>query len=178
MVNKSNLSEEDVKERYITPAIREKGWKPTDYRMEYEYTDGRITVLKNGTKRGKRKKIDYLLNYRENVPIAIIEAKDLNHTYDHGMQQGIGYAEGLKEGDRVESGDVIGYMGHTGYSTKENVNNIDSVHLHFGIQLIFDESQKDGNGEIWIDCYNLTRFLSRHRSEVVRDDATKEWRRN
>ena len=77
MVNKSNLSEEDVKERYITPAIREKGWKPTDYRMEYEYTDGRITVLKNGTKRGKRKKIDYLLNYRENVPIAIIEAKDL-----------------------------------------------------------------------------------------------------
>lgn len=46
MVNKSNLSEEDVKERYITPAIREKGWNPTDYRMEYEYTDGRITVLK------------------------------------------------------------------------------------------------------------------------------------
>lgn len=49
MVNKSNLSEEDVKERYITPAIREKGWKPTDYRMEYEYTDGRITVLKKRT---------------------------------------------------------------------------------------------------------------------------------
>lgn len=102
MVNKSNLSEEDVKERYITPAIREKGWNPTDYRMEYEYTDGRITVLKNGTKRGKRKKIDYLLNYRENVPIAIIEAKDLNHTYDHGMQQGIGYAEGLKDYEALE----------------------------------------------------------------------------
>ena len=97
--------------------------------------------------------------------------------YAH-LRQNRPYAEGLKEGDRVESGDVIGYMGHTGYSTKENVNNIDSVHLHFGIQLIFDESQKDGNGEIWIDCYNLTRFLSRHRSEVVRDDATKEWRRN
>ena len=97
--------------------------------------------------------------------------------YAH-LRQNRPYAEGLKEGDRVESGDVIGYMGHTGYSSKENVNNIDSVHLHFGIQLIFDESQKDGNGEIWIDCYNLTRFLSRHRSEVVRDDATKEWRRN
>lgn len=102
MVNKSNLSEEDVKERYITPAIREKGWKPTDYRMEYEYTDGRIAVLKNGTKRGQRKKIDYLLNYRENVPIAIIEAKDLNHTYSHGMQQGIGYAEGLKDYEALE----------------------------------------------------------------------------
>lgn len=70
--------------------------------MEYEYTDGRIIVLKNGTKRGKRKKIDYLLNYRENVPIAIIEAKDLKHTYGHGMQQGIGYAEGLKNYEALE----------------------------------------------------------------------------
>lgn len=96
--------------------------------------------------------------------------------YAH-LRQNRPYAEGLKEGDRVESGDVIGYMGHTGYSTEENVNNIESVHLHFGIQLIFDESQEDGNGEIWIDCYDLTRFLSRNRSEVVRDDETKEWRR-
>lgn len=96
--------------------------------------------------------------------------------YAH-LRQNRPYAENLKEGDRVESGDVIGYMGHTGYSAEENVNNIDSVHLHFGIQLIFDESQEDGNGEIWIDCYNLTRFLSKHRSEVVRDDATKEWKR-
>ena len=96
--------------------------------------------------------------------------------YAH-LRQNRPYADGLKEGDRVESGDVIGYMGHTGYSTKENVNNIDAVHLHFGVQLIFDESQKDGNGEIWIDCYNLTRFLSRHRGEVVRDETTKEWKR-
>ncbi len=96
--------------------------------------------------------------------------------YAH-LRQDRPYAEGLKEGDRVQSGDVIGYMGHTGYSTEENVNNIDAVHLHFGIQLIFDESQKDGNGEIWIDCYDLTRFLSKNRSGVVRDDATKEWHR-
>ena len=95
--------------------------------------------------------------------------------YAH-LRQDRPYAQGLKEGDRVKSGDVIGYMGHTGYSKKENVNNIDSVHLHFGIQLIFDESQEDGNGEIWIDCYNLTRFLSKNRSEVIRDDATKEWK--
>ena len=51
------------------------------------------------------------------------------------------------------------YMGHTGYSTKENVNNIKIVHLHWGLQLIFDESQKEGNNEIWIDVYPLTRFL-------------------
>ena len=96
--------------------------------------------------------------------------------YAH-LRQNYPYAEGLEEGSVVTAGDVIGYMGHTGYSTEENVNNIESVHLHFGIQLIFDESQEDGNGEIWIDCYDLTRFLSRNRSEVVRDDETKEWRR-
>ena len=66
---------------------------------------------------------------------------------------------------------------HTGYSTKEDVNNIDQVHLHFGIQLIFDESQKEGNSEIWIDCYQIVKFLYRNRSECIRDDATKEWKR-
>lgn len=95
--------------------------------------------------------------------------------YAH-LRQNRPYAEGLKEGDQVKSGDVIGYMGHTGYSSEENVNNIDSVHLHFGIQLIFDPSQEDGNGEIWIDCYNLVRFLSKNRRAVVRDEATKEWK--
>ena len=78
--------------------------------------------------------------------------------YAH-LRQNYPYREQLKEGDVVTAGDVIGYMGHTGYSTKENVNNIDTVHLHFGLQLIFDESQKEGNNEIWVDCYNLTRFL-------------------
>ena len=94
--------------------------------------------------------------------------------YAH-LRQNRPYAEGLKEGDKVKAGDVIGYMGHTGYSAEENVNNIDSVHLHFGIQLIFDPSQEDGNGEIWISCYNLARFLSKNRQEVVRDEDTKEW---
>lgn len=69
-------------------------------------------------------------------------------------------------------------MGHTGYSAKENVNNIDSVHLHFGLQLIFDESQKEGNNEIWIDCYALTRFLCKNRSAVHKVEGTKEWKRD
>lgn len=87
------------------------------------------------------------------------------------------YQTGLKEGDIVTAGDVIGYLGMTGYSSKENVNNIDTPHLHFGIQLIFDESQKDGNGEIWIDCYNLTKLLSLNQSEVVFDKEKKEYKR-
>ena len=66
-------------------------------------------------------------------------------------------------------------MGHTGYSSKENVNNIDETHLHFGIQLIFDESQKEGNNEIWIDCYALVRFLYRNRSPVQKVGETREW---
>jgi murein DD-endopeptidase MepM/ murein hydrolase activator NlpD len=77
----------------------------------------------------------------------------------------------------VTAGDVIGYMGHTGYSSVENTNNIDTVHLHFGLQLIFDESQKEGNNEIWIDCYALTKFLYKNRSLTEKNQETKEWSR-
>ncbi|MDE7131695.1 MAG: M23 family metallopeptidase [Lachnospiraceae bacterium] len=96
--------------------------------------------------------------------------------YAH-LRQNYPYAEGLEEGSVVTAGDVIGYMGHTGYSTKENVNNIETVHLHWGLQLIFDESQKEGNNEIWVDCYELTKFLYRNRSEVAKIEGTKEWKR-
>lgn len=94
--------------------------------------------------------------------------------YAH-LRQNFPYCKQLEEGSIVTAGDVIGYMGHTGYSAKENVNNIDTVHLHFGMELIFDESQKDSNNEIWIDCYALTRFLSKNRSQTEKDTETKEW---
>lgn len=87
------------------------------------------------------------------------------------------YQSNLKEGSLVTAGDVIGYLGHTGYSTTENTNNIVEPHLHFGLQLIFDESQKEGNNEIWIDCYELIRFLAMNRSETVKKECTKEWTR-
>ena len=87
------------------------------------------------------------------------------------------YQSVLKEGSIVTAGDVIGYLGRTGYSSKENTNNIDEPHLHFGLQLIFDESQKEGNNEIWIDCYELSKFLSVNRSESVKKEGTKEWTR-
>jgi murein DD-endopeptidase MepM/ murein hydrolase activator NlpD len=96
--------------------------------------------------------------------------------YAH-LRQNKPFAENLKAGDVVTAGDVIGYMGHTGYSTKENTNNINETHLHFGLELVFDESQKESNNEIWIDCYALTIFLSRNRSAVVRNEETKEWTR-
>ena len=88
------------------------------------------------------------------------------------------YVTGLSEGDTVEAGDVIGYLGMTGYSIKENVNNVNVPHLHFGIQLIFDESQVDSPNEIWIDVYNIVEFLKRNRSEVyMSNQETKDYSR-
>lgn len=96
--------------------------------------------------------------------------------YAH-LRQNFPYAKWIKEGSVVQAGDVIGYMGRTGYSKQENTNNIDTCHLHFGLQLVFDESQREGNGEIWVSGYELVRFLYQNQCETVRDDATKEWHR-
>jgi len=85
--------------------------------------------------------------------------------YAH-LQKDRPFAEGLEVGDLVQAGDLIGYMGRTGYSDKENTNNIETVHLHFGMQLIFDESQKECNSEIWIDVYDIVRLLEGHRSSI------------
>lgn len=87
------------------------------------------------------------------------------------------YVKTLKEGDIVLAGDVIGYLGMTGYSSKENVNNINTPHLHFGIQLIFDESQKDALAEIWIDVYRIVKLLNRNRSPIVYNKETNEFDR-
>ena len=88
------------------------------------------------------------------------------------------YAEGLEKGMTVKAGDVIGYLGMTGYSIKENVNNINVPHLHFGRQLIFDESQVDSPNEIWIDVYHIIEFLMKNRSEVfMANEQTKDYER-
>lgn len=76
------------------------------------------------------------------------------------------YAKDLFEGQIVTAGDVIGYLGMTGYSSHENVNNINIPHLHFGVQLIFNEVQKDGYNQIWIDVYEIIEFLRKNSSQV------------
>ncbi len=96
--------------------------------------------------------------------------------YAH-LRKNYPYQSNLEVGSTVIAGDVIGYLGRTGYSKTENTNNIDTPHLHFGLQLIFDESQKEGNNEIWIDCYELTKFLHQNQSQVVKVEGTKEWTR-
>ena len=87
------------------------------------------------------------------------------------------YSEGLSVGKAVKAGDVIGYSGRTGYSVKENVNNIDTPHLHVGMQLIFDEKLKDDPNQIWIDMYSITRLLSKNKSPVYKNEETGEYYR-
>jgi len=94
--------------------------------------------------------------------------------YAH-LQKDTPFAKDMFIGKIVQPGDVIGFMGRTGYSDKENTNNIETVHLHFGMQLVFDESQKECNSEIWIDVYPLVRLLSQHRSSVRKVDGI--WQR-
>lgn len=95
------------------------------------------------------------------------------HYYAH-LRQNKPFAEGLTEGQTVMAGDVIGYVGRTGYSAEENTNNIETSHLHYGLQLIFDESQKEGSNEIWIDVYEICNLLRGNQTETVRNDVTKE----
>ena len=96
--------------------------------------------------------------------------------YAH-LRQNRPFAENLKEGDTVTAGDVIGYVGRTGYSTDENINGITESHLHIGLQLIFDESQKECDNEIWVDVCAICKILEVHKSEVVRNSETKEFTR-
>ena len=76
----------------------------------------------------------------------------------------------MYEGKVVKAGDVIGYLGMTGYSRNENVNNVNVPHLHLGMQLIFDKSQKEGTNQIWVDVYNIVEFLRKNKSEVYKED--------
>jgi len=94
MTNKKELSERDICTKYIQPALERAGWNPlTQIREEVTFTDGRIYVKGNLTSRGKRKRADYILYHKPNIPIAIIEAKDNKHSVKAGIQQGLGYAE-------------------------------------------------------------------------------------
>ncbi|MDO6852393.1 DEAD/DEAH box helicase family protein [Cellulophaga lytica] len=95
-MNKKDLSESDIKAKFITPAILKSGWdEQTQLGREIFFTDGRIYVKGKLTARGKRKFADYILFYKPNVPIAIIEAKDNKHSVKSGIQQALGYANTL-----------------------------------------------------------------------------------
>ena len=97
MSDKKKLSERDICTQYITPALQGAGWDfATQVREEVTFTKGRVIVRGKLHTRGKQKRADYILYYAPNLPIAVIEAKDNNHTVGDGMQQALGYAETLE----------------------------------------------------------------------------------
>ena len=91
----NHLSEEDIKNRYIQPALEAKGWDKYHMRLEYAYTAGQIIVQGSLKHRKRGKRVDYLLYTDDNYPIAVVEAKDRKHAPADGIQQAIGYAHDL-----------------------------------------------------------------------------------
>lgn len=93
-MNKRSLSERDICTKFITPALENSGWdKQLQILEEVSFTDGKIYVRGKFTVRGTRKRADYILYYKPNIPIAIIEAKDNNHSVSSGIQQALDYAK-------------------------------------------------------------------------------------
>jgi type I restriction enzyme, R subunit len=93
-MNKKDLSEKDICTKFINPAIEKAGWNlRTQVREEVSFTDGRVIVQGSLHARGKRKRADYILYYKSDMPIAIIEAKDNKHNVGDGMQQALEYSE-------------------------------------------------------------------------------------
>ena len=89
-MNKNSLNETEVCDAFITPAIQGAGWKAaTQIRREYTFTAGRVHVRGKVASRGKKKRADYLLLYRPNLPLAVVEAKDNTHPVGGGMQQAL-----------------------------------------------------------------------------------------
>lgn len=121
MINKKSLSERDICTKFITPAIEKAGWdKQTQMLEEVSFTDGKIYVRGKLTARGKRKRADYILYYKPNIPLAIVEAKDNKHSIRAGIQQGLDYAKML-DIPFVFSSNGSGFLFHDKTATNGNV---------------------------------------------------------
>lgn len=95
-MDKRSLSERDICTKFITPALRNAGWdEMLQIREEVSFTKGRIIVRGKLVTRGQGKRADYVLYYKPNIPIALVEAKDNTHSVGDGIQQALDYAETL-----------------------------------------------------------------------------------
>ena len=116
-MNKKQLSERDICTKFITPALQNAGWDiNTQIREEFNITNGRIIVRGKMHSRAKNKRADYVLFYKPGIPIAIIEAKDNNHSIGDGMQQALGYAE-MMQVPFVFSSNGDGFLFHNALIT-------------------------------------------------------------
>src|SRR4029079_19637754 len=117
---KKDLSERDICTKFITPAVQKAGWELlSQIREQVYFTRGRIIVRGKLITRGRAKFADYILYYKPNIPIALIEAKDNNHSVGDGMQQGMEYAATLDIPFVFSSnGDAFLFHDRTGQSAK------------------------------------------------------------
>lgn len=120
-LDKRSLSERDICTKFITPAIEQAGWtKDSHFLEEVYFTEGRIYVRGKMVARGKAKKADYILYYKPNIPIAIIEAKDNNHSIRAGIQQALDYAR-ILDIPCVFSSNGDGFLFHDRTASSESM---------------------------------------------------------
>lgn len=120
-MNKKTLSERDICTKFITPALEKAGWdKQLQILEEVSFTDGKIYVRGKITARGTKKRADYILYYKPNIPVAIIEAKDNNHSVRAGIQQALAYAE-ILDIPCVFSSNGNGFLFHDRTATDGNI---------------------------------------------------------
>lgn len=126
MIDILQLSEEDIKLRYITPSIIDKGWSVDNITMEtkVKLTDGKINLRGNLVSRGKAKYADYVLYYNRATPIAIVEAKDASHAVAHGLQQAKEYAQ-MMDVPFAFSSNGMGYQEYDFLTGKERSFSMD-----------------------------------------------------
>jgi len=121
MIDKKSLSERDICTKFITPAVEKSGWnKLTQLLEEVSFTDGKIYVRGKLTARGEKKRADYILYYKPNIPVAIIEAKDNKHSVKAGIQQALDYAR-ILDIPCVFSSNGDGFLFHDRTATDENI---------------------------------------------------------
>jgi len=119
MIDKKQLTEQDIRTKFITPAIKNAGWdEMTQLREEVYFTAGRIEVKGKIVKRGDAKKADYILYHKHNLPIAVIEAKDNTHSVSSGIQQALEYAE-ILDIPFAYSSNGDGFLEHDFFTGKE-----------------------------------------------------------
>ena len=124
-MDKKSLTEADIRSKYIDPAILDRGWTESQIRREHYFTDGRVIFLGQNHDRQKGKKADYILYRANNLPIAIVEAKDNNKPIGGGMQQAMEYAQILNVPFAFSSnGD--GFVEHDFFTGKERTLPLDA----------------------------------------------------
>lgn len=147
MNNIQALSEEDIKFRFITPSIEKQGWKKDDITMEtkVKLTDGKINLRGNLVTRGKAKYADYVLYYNRATPIAIVEAKDANHSVGFGMQQAKEYAQ-MMDVPFAYSSNGLGFQEYDFLTGKERSFSMDEFPTKEELYARFLSESNEGHG--------------------------------